>query len=116
MDSIRIVLQAVLALAFAGSGILKLVPGDTAPKRNYAQLRLPGWWLAPIGAVEVVAALCLLVGFWQPESARAGAALAGCAMLGAVGAHLLRDPRFGGYPALVLLVGSVALLALRAWA
>lgn len=113
VGALIIALQSLLIVAFVASGTLKLVPGDNGSKRNYAKLRLPGWWLAPIGAVEVAAALCLFAGFWSPLGAGIGAVLMVATMLGAVASHVVQDARFAGYPALVLLVGSAAFLALR---
>lgn len=106
-------LQGFLALAFVVSGSLKVVPGDNKPKQKFAKMRLPGWWLAPIGITEVFAGLCLLIGFFVFGWTAFGAALAVVTMAGAVLAHVIQDEHYEGYPALILLVVSSLVLWLH---
>jgi uncharacterized membrane protein YphA (DoxX/SURF4 family) len=110
MNLLFLILQGFLSIAFLGSGLLKVVPGDTPPKQNYAKMRLPMWWLAPIGYTEVITGLCVLIGFFLPVFLVVGAVLAFCTMAGAVLAHVVRDETYEGYPALVLLLVSGVVL------
>jgi uncharacterized membrane protein YphA (DoxX/SURF4 family) len=110
MEWIILVGQAFLGIASLASGVLKIIPGDTAPKKNFAKMRLPAWWLAPIGWLEALCGLGLLIGFWWPFAAAISAALMGVIMLGAVGAHVIQDEKYEGYPALVLLIISAGVL------
>ncbi|MGL4609406.1 MAG: DoxX family protein [Trueperaceae bacterium] len=96
-------LQGFLALAFVISGGLKVIPGDNKPKQNFAKMRLPAWWLAPIGITEVLAGLFLVIGFFSFGWSALGAALAVVTMAGAVLAHIIQDEHYEGYPALILL-------------
>jgi uncharacterized membrane protein YphA (DoxX/SURF4 family) len=110
MNILLLILQGLLGVAFTGSGTSKLLPGDNPSKQGYAKVRLPMWWLTPIGLTEVVAGLSLFVGFFVPFFALLGAVLAVCTMAGAVLAHVVRDRKFEGYAALVLLVISSIVL------
>jgi uncharacterized membrane protein YphA (DoxX/SURF4 family) len=110
MMIIVLMLQGLLGVVFTASGTFKVLPSDNPSKQSYAKLRLPMWWLAPIGIVEIVAGLSLLVGFFVPTLVVLGAVLAVCTMAGAVLAHIMRDKKFEGYPALVLFVLSSIVL------
>jgi uncharacterized membrane protein YphA (DoxX/SURF4 family) len=114
MNIVLLILQGLLGAAFTASGTLKLLPGDNPSKQGYAKVRLPMWWLTPIGLTEVVAGLSLFAGFFVPSVAVLGAVLAVCTMAGAVLAHVVQDKKFAGYPALVLLILS-GLVLWRHW-
>ncbi len=107
-----LVVQGLLAIAMLGSGGLKIVPGDTEPKKNFEAMRLPMWWLAPIGWLEVLVGIALISGFFVPRAAAFGALMGLGIMVSAVGAHVVQDKNgFDGYPAVVLalLSGAVVL-------
>ena len=104
MTILTMILQAFLGVAFVGSGGLKVVSGNTEPKKNFAKMRLPNWWLAPIGLLEVLTGFGLLLGFVFPVLVTIAALVAACTMFGATIAHVIQDRPFNGYPALVLLV------------
>jgi uncharacterized membrane protein YphA (DoxX/SURF4 family) len=110
MNILSLILQGLLGIVFTASGMFKVLPGDNPSKQGYIKVRLPMWWLTPIGLTEVVAGLSLFVGFFVPFFAVLGAVLAVCTMAGAVLAHVVRDKKFQGYPALVLLVLSSIVL------
>jgi uncharacterized membrane protein YphA (DoxX/SURF4 family) len=115
MDWMIIAAQVFLGIASFGSGVLKIIPGETVPKKNFAKMQLPAWWLAPIGMLEALCGVGLLIGFWWPTVAAISAALMACTMLGAVGAHIIQDQKYDGYPALLLLIISAGVLIGR-WA
>jgi uncharacterized membrane protein YphA (DoxX/SURF4 family) len=110
VNILLLILQGLLGAAFTGSGTSKLLPGDNPSKQGYAKVRLPMWWLTPIGLTEIVAGISLFVGFFVSLFAVLGTVLAVCTMAGAVLAHVVRDKKFEGYPALVLLVLSSMVL------
>jgi uncharacterized membrane protein YphA (DoxX/SURF4 family) len=110
MNIIFLLLQGLLGFGLTMSGVLKVVPGDNPAKQGYAKVRLPMFWLTPIGLIEMMAGLGLIVGFFVPPLAAVGAVLAVCSMAGAVLAHVVQDKRFDGYQALVLLVLSSIVL------
>lgn len=103
-------LQGFLVAAFVMSGGLKLLPSDTMAKRNYDKMRLPMWWLAPIGVIELVTGVCLAAGLFFPGWTALGALIGVATMAGAVLAHLVQDKAYDGYSALVLLVVSSVVL------
>lgn len=103
-------LQGFLVVAFVMSGGLKLVPGDTMAKRNYDKMRLPIWWLAPIGVTELVTGVCLAVGLFFPGWTAWGALVGVATMAGAVLAHLVQDKTYNSFSALVLLLASSIVL------
>jgi uncharacterized membrane protein YphA (DoxX/SURF4 family) len=114
MDWIIFAAQVFLGIAAFGSGVMKIIPGETVPKKNFAKMQLPAWWLAPIGMLEALCGIGLLIGFWWPTVAAISAALMACTMLGAVSAHvrslIFLGKKYDGYPALVLLVISAGVL------
>jgi DoxX-like family len=65
-----IIVQGFLCIAMFGSGGLKVIPGETVPKKNFTNMRLPGWWLMPIGVIEVLIGVGLLIGFFVPSFTR----------------------------------------------
>jgi uncharacterized membrane protein YphA (DoxX/SURF4 family) len=77
------IVTVVLALAFLGAGGSKLT-GAPALAENFARWGYPQWFLYVTGAIEVVAALLLLV----PRTATLGAGLVLGTMVGAVLTHL----------------------------
>ncbi|WP_257455965.1 DoxX family protein [Archangium lipolyticum] len=77
------VATVLLAVAFLGAGSAKLTGVAPGPE-NFARWGYPLWFLYVTGAIEVLAALLLLV----PRTATLGAGLAAGTMVGAVLTHL----------------------------
>ena len=98
-------LQILLALAFLGGGISKLV-GTAYMVHLFDQIGMGTWFRYLTGIIEVLSGIALLVPGW----ARFGALNLVGVMAGAVASHLFQ---IGGspVPALVLL----ALVGLVAW-
>jgi uncharacterized membrane protein YphA (DoxX/SURF4 family) len=107
-----IVLSALLAVAFLGSGGLKLA-GAKQSLQMRDQLRVgPQLWRL-VGALEVAGALGLAAGFIVPVLGIAAAAGLALLMLGGIGAHArTQDLRNAGPAALVLLL-AVATVVVR---
>jgi uncharacterized membrane protein YphA (DoxX/SURF4 family) len=107
-----IVLSALLAVAFFGSGSLKLV-GAKQSLQMRDQLRVGAQLWRAVGALEVAGALGLAAGFVVPALGIAAAIGLALLMVGGIGAHArAKDLRNAG-PAALLLVLAVVTVALR---
>ena len=94
------VLQALLAAAFLMAGLSKLM-GQEMMVENFEKIGLGQWLRYLTGAIELFAAVLLLV----PRFSAVGALLLVCTMLGATGAHLTS---LGGSPMPPLVLGALA--------
>ena len=74
--------RAAIALAFASFGVEKLFGSNWVPL--FAQIGLGQWFRYFTGAVQLTGSALLLI----PRTARVGAALIGCTMLGAMFVHM----------------------------
>jgi uncharacterized membrane protein YphA (DoxX/SURF4 family) len=107
-----IVLSALLAVAFLGSGSLKLV-GAKQSLQMRDQLRVGAQLWRVVGALEVAGALGLVAGFVVPALGIAAASGLALLMVGGIGAHArAKDLRNAG-PAVLLLALAVATVILR---
>lgn len=108
-----VILSVLLALAFAGAGVSKIL---AQPKmvEAAAHFGLPVRSFRSIGLVEVAAAAGLLIGLaWAPLGIAAAAGLV-LLMIGAVVFHVrAKDPVGAMAPVLVLTVLSLITLVLR---
>lgn len=100
--------SALLALAFVGSGAMKLT-GNPELVANFARWGYPGGFIYVIGAVELIAAVGLLV----PRLAGYAATGLVAVMVGAVGTHLLHAEWGPAIAPLVLLVGTTLVARAR---
>jgi len=101
------VLSIVAGLAFLMSGGMKLT-GPEAMIANFQRWGYPGWFLYFIGAVEVGAAVLLVI----PRLSAYAAAVLGGVMVGATITHLLHDPASHAAAPVILL----GLLFVVGWA
>lgn len=104
------VLSGLLTLAFLGAGGAKL-SGAEQMVQNFARMGLPTWFLYVTGAIEVLAAILVLI----PKTRAFGAALLVPTMIGAALAHLsVGDPASTlGAPVVLGLMSAVVLIANR---
>ena len=100
------VVQLLLAIVFLGSGYAKL-SGAPEMVQNFEVLGFGQWFRYLTGAIEVTAAIVLLM----PRLAGIGALLLVGTMAGAVATHLFSP--LGGSPAPALVLGILA--AAVAW-
>jgi uncharacterized membrane protein YphA (DoxX/SURF4 family) len=107
-----IVLSALLAVAFLGSGGFKLV-GAKQSLTMRDQLRVGAQPWRVVGALEVAGALGLAVGLFVPALGVAAAAGLALLMIGWIGAHALAQDLRNAGPAALLLVLAVATVVLR---
>ncbi|HYO72886.1 MAG TPA: DoxX family protein [Archangium sp.] len=103
------VLTVLLAVAFLGAGGSKLAGAAPHPE-SFARWGFPLWFMYVTGALEVVAALLLLV----PRTATLGAGLYVGTMVGAVLTHLKAgEASQVGAPLVFLVLAVVVGLARR---
>jgi uncharacterized membrane protein YphA (DoxX/SURF4 family) len=112
MSIATIVLSALLAVAFLGSGGLK-VAGAKQSLQIRDQLRIrTGLWTV-IGVLEAAGGAGLLVGLAIPAIGIAAAVGLGLLMAGAIGAHVRASDSRNAFPAALLLALSVAVAVLH---
>jgi uncharacterized membrane protein YphA (DoxX/SURF4 family) len=106
------VLLVILAVAFAGAGVMKLF-GLGPTVANFERWRVPEWSRTVVGAVEIgitTAAIWGLLG--SAAGTQLAALLALWVMVGAIVVHgMAGDKPKETAPAIVLLVVAIALLA-----
>jgi uncharacterized membrane protein YphA (DoxX/SURF4 family) len=107
-----IVLSALLAVAFLGSGSLKLA-GAKQSLQMRDQLHVGAQLWRVVGALEVAGALGLAAGFVVPALGIAAAVGLGLLMVGGIVAHVRAQDLRNAGPATLLLVLAVATAVLR---
>ena len=107
-----IILSVLLALAFVGSGALKLA-GAKQSLQIRDQLRVPAQLWRLIGALEVAAGIGLAAGLAVPMLGLASAVGLSALMIGAVAAHARANDLRNAPPAAVLFVLAAAVVVLR---
>ena len=112
MNLTATILSVVLAVGFLGSGALKLIGNKTSLQMRDAVAVGAQLWRA-IGALEVTAAVGLLVGLAVPAAGIAAAAGLSLLMVGAIVEHLRANDARNAGPAALLLVLTVALMGIR---
>jgi len=76
MGIVAFVFQAILILIFAMAGIGKVV-GTKMHVESFERWRLPQWFRVFTGIVEIAGVALLVVGYWVPIYAVAGAIVFG---------------------------------------
>ena len=112
MSIATIVLSALLALAYLGSGSLKLV-GAKQSLQMRDQLRVGAQLWRLVGALEVAGALGLAVGLVVPVLGIAAAVGLALLMVGGIGAHARAQDLRNAGPAALLLVLAVVTVVVR---
>ncbi|AIQ35175.1 MULTISPECIES: DoxX family protein [unclassified Paenibacillus] len=108
MNIVAIVLQSLLVLAFVMAGSGKAA-GSKMHVDNFKKWRLPQWFRVVTGLVELVAAAALVVGYWEPSWAAAGALLLGVTAIGGVLTHIRAKDSFKQcFP--IILLGVLAFI------
>ncbi|BFV58332.1 hypothetical protein KCMC57_up34360 [Kitasatospora sp. CMC57] len=102
------VLFSLVLLASASAKVKR----DEKVVASFTEIAVPLTWLPPLAACEAAGALGLLAGIWARALAVAAAVGLVLYFAGAVGAHLRKADLKGTPPAAVLLLVSVAVLAL----
>lgn len=112
MDTAAAILQVVLALVFAASGLMKLI-GAQMQVANFERYGYPQWFRLVTGAIEALGAIGMVAGLFEEDFAIAAAVLLGVTMVGAAYTDLRRSPPPVVVAPLVLLALNVAVIALR---
>ena len=95
-----IVISVLLLIAFLGSGLAKLT-AQPMVLAMFATFGYPTWFMDLTGALEVIAAILVVI----PRTSRLGAAIIICIMIGALITHLMHGQ-------IAMLAGPVLLLIL----
>lgn len=117
MQTVLYVLQVVVALGLLNVWLLRF--GRSTPYRGgnaksmrdeFAVYGLPAWAMYAVGAIKVVAALCLLAGIWVHVLVFPAAAVVAVLMVGALAMHVkVHDPLAKSLPAASVLALCVAI-------
>ncbi|RMF77279.1 MAG: DoxX family protein [Chloroflexi bacterium] len=114
MDTVALILQILLAVAFTGAGATKLL-GAQMQIENFERWQISQSRRPLIGAYELLGALGMVVGIFVEEVAIAAGVWLAAAMVGALLTHRRINDLVSRYiPAFVLLILSVVVFALRA--
>lgn len=113
MDILVYVLQGLLAIMFLMAGIGKIT-GSKMHVEGFKHWRLPQWFRVVTGIVEFVGAVALIIGYWKPSWAAAGALLLAITAVGGILTHIrVRDTFKQTFMILFLGILAVVVLLLR---
>ena len=113
MEILAYVLQGLLAIMFLMAGIGKIT-GSKMHMEGFKQWRLPQWFRVVTGIVEFVGAVALIIGYWKPSWAAAGALVLGLTAIGGILIHIrVRDTFKQTFPILFLGILAVVVFLLR---
>jgi putative oxidoreductase len=87
VDVVAIVLEALLGLLFLMSGVGKMI-GPKMIVENFKKWRLPQWFRGVTGLVELVGAIAMIIGIWEPSWAAAAGLWLGITMFVAILVHI----------------------------
>jgi uncharacterized membrane protein YphA (DoxX/SURF4 family) len=107
-----VILTALLALMFLGTGAVKIVAAPRSMQMR-KQLRVDGRLWSSIGLLEVAACIALAVGLDVPLLGLVASIGLLLLMIGAIAAHVRVGDVGGAAPAALLVVLVVALIMLR---
>jgi hypothetical protein len=115
MDTVRIIIQVIIALGIFNVWILRFGKstdwrGGAAKsmKEEFEFYGLPGWFMPLIGFLKLLLAVLLIAGIWIPDVTMPAAIGMAILMLGAVSMHVkVKDPPKKSLPAFTMLVLSL---------
>ena len=109
MTVLTIILQSLLALIFVLTGLGK-VAGAKVQKESFDNLKLPQWFRVITGLLQLVAAACLIAGYWNTGWLQAGAIILSVIGIGGVLSHVrVKDSFKNMLPIVVLAVIAIVL-------
>jgi putative oxidoreductase len=104
VDVVAIVLEALLGLLFLMAGIGKM-SGSKMHVDNFEKWRLPQWFRGVTGLVELVGAIAMIIGIWEPSWAAAAELWLGITMFGGILVHVrIKDSLKLTLPAIILCI------------
>lgn len=109
------VIQGLLAVGFIMFGVMKLIgsPDQVEAFRDVYQYGVGFMYVT--GAIELLAAVGLIAGFWRKQLGVGASAVLSLVMLGAILTHLVAGQGFGvaATPLILLILNLVLLWGLR---
>jgi putative oxidoreductase len=87
MGILTYILQGILVLMFLMAGIGK-VTGSKMHVEGFKHWRLPQWFRIVTGIVELAGSALLIIGYWTPSLAIAGALLLAITGVGGILTHI----------------------------
>jgi putative oxidoreductase len=113
MDVVSLILQILLALMFIMAGIGKTA-GSKMHIEGFDKWRLPQWFRTVTGIVEILGAVALIIGFWEPSWVAVGALWLGIISLGGILTHVrIKDSFKNTFPIIILFIFSAALFIIE---
>jgi putative oxidoreductase len=113
VDIVSLILQILLAMMFLMAGIGKF-SGSKMHVENFDKWRLPQWFRTVTGLVEILGAVALIIGFWEPSWAAVGALWLGIISLGGILTHVrIKDSFKQTFMIIILFIISVALFIIE---
>jgi hypothetical protein len=114
MSLLSIVLQTLLILYFAFSGVSKIA-GAKYWDEIFKHLVIPSWFRVVTGFVQLVGAVVLIIGYWFAGAVAWAGIWLGTTMLLACVAHFkVKDPIGKAVPAFVFAVVTIILIIINA--
>jgi putative oxidoreductase len=81
---------------------------------NFDKWRLPQWFRMVTGLVEILGAVALIIGFWEPSWVAVGALWFGIISLGGILTHVrIKDTFKNTFMIIILFIISVALFIIK---
>lgn len=110
MAIVSIILQVLLGIGFLNFGLTKFKSPQMVEGFKY--FGYPNWFRIFTGAVEIIAAIVILIGIWNSTLAALGAFLIVATMIGAIFTHLKIKDTLKGFmmPIILLILGSTVLI------
>ncbi|WP_028777095.1 DoxX family protein [Shimazuella kribbensis] len=114
MTIFSIVLQSLLVAYYIFSGVNKIA-GAKYWVDVFNDIKLPHWFRVVTGAIQLVGAAILIIGYWYAEAVAWGAIWLGITMIGAIIAHVrVKDPFSKTAAAIVFTVLITILVSMNA--
>jgi uncharacterized membrane protein YphA (DoxX/SURF4 family) len=104
------ILSAVLAVAFISAGAFKL-SGAAMMVAEFTTFGYPLWFMDVTGALEIIAAVLVLI----PRFRSLGAGIMACIMVGAFASHITHGQAMMTPPVIVLFALALTLGSLSGW-
>lgn len=112
MEILAYILQGILALLFLMAGFGK-VTGSKMHVEGFKHWGLPQWFRIVTGIVELAGAVLLIIGYWVPASAMAGALILAITGVGGVITHIrVKDSFKDTFMILILAILSTIVFVL----
>ncbi|WP_141604551.1 DoxX family protein [Terrilactibacillus laevilacticus] len=113
MSIVSIILQIILGIMFTFLGVTALA-GAKKALENFEHLKLPNWFRIITGFVQLIGAICMIVGILVPRLAAFGGLWLTVTMIFGAFLHLrIKAPISTAVPAIVIGIISFVVFLLR---